>query len=459
MLDGKVKNSKYPLLYHITPEKGLLNDPNGVIKFQGVYHVFYQWNPYGTIHKNKCWGHVFSTDMVHWQRAPIALTPSADYDKDGIYSGSAIEKDGLLYVFYTGTVAVSHTEKKSYQCAAVSVDGFHFKKLGPLFEHPKGYTRHVRDPKVWFNEEKENYCMILGAQTDDLSGDILLYQSKDLLDWNFKGSLMNKRPTLGYMWECPDLLFFEQTILLFSPQGLKAEDQRFDNIHQTGYLKGKLDQSDKFLWNGEEFIELDRGFEFYAPQTFQDNERVILYGWMGIMPEEYEQSMPTVTEGWAHTLSIPREVTFSKGKIYQYPVSELKSLRDNSRKRELKIGSKQTVKLGQPYHEINLFFNQPSTDFTLTISETFTVQYTRANSELSISRYNWFTGKVETRVGLLNDELSEMILYLDGSTIEIFVNKGDLVFSSRYFNPDSERELVFNGSDLNLTGVMYPLVQ
>ena len=88
MLDGNVKNSKYPVGYHITPLAGLLNDPNGLVKFEGIYHVFYQLNPTDTIHKNKHWGHIYSEDLITWHRAPIALAPDAWYDKDVYFTTS-----------------------------------------------------------------------------------------------------------------------------------------------------------------------------------------------------------------------------------------------------------------------------------------------------------------------------------------------------------------------------------
>lgn len=113
MLDCKVKSSAYPLLYHITPESRLLNDPNGLVKFKGKYYVFFQWNPYGIVHKNKALGHVVSEDMIHWERLPVALEPSETYDKNGIYSGSTIVKGDELYLFYTGNVIVNGDVKKA----------------------------------------------------------------------------------------------------------------------------------------------------------------------------------------------------------------------------------------------------------------------------------------------------------------------------------------------------------
>lgn len=461
MLDGKVKDSHYRLMYHITPEKGLLNDPNGLIKFKGKYHVFYQWNPHGTVHKNKTWGHVISDNMVNWERLPAALSPSEIYDKDGIYSGSAIVKEGILYLFYTGNVIIDQNVKKSYQCLATSEDGIHFEKKGPIIEHPEGYTRHVRDPKVWL-DEKETFWMILGAQTEDLKGEVLVYRSEDLIHWESRGNInRQKKISLGYMWECPDLLRFESgDVLLISPQGIKAEPKRFDNINQTGYMLGEFLDSGEFVADSFEFTELDRGFEFYAPQSFQDGDRTILYGWMGAMPNDIEQTVPTVSEGWLHCLSIPRTIELIDHIVYQKPVEELKQLRLDYQKLSISITNKDEYKFttNTPYNEIVLNFCNPTNGFTLDISGGFFIEHNNKENEIIISRINWLTNEMEKRIGKYEGELKNIRIYLDGSTIEIFVNDGSLVFSSRYFvEKKNTREFIFKGDLRGIEGIVYPL--
>ena len=137
--------------FHISPDKGLLNDPNGLIFYKNEYHVFYQYNPDGCEHKNKHWAHLKSKNLVDWKELSIVLSPTDWFDKDGCYSGSAIEKDGKLYLMYTGNVK-NKDIRESYQCLAVSEDGINFKKLGPVIHNddiPEGYTRHFRDPKLF----------------------------------------------------------------------------------------------------------------------------------------------------------------------------------------------------------------------------------------------------------------------------------------------------------------------
>lgn len=167
----KKMKDPYRLTFHLTPPVGLMNDPNGLVYFKDKYHVFFQWNPFGTKHTFKAWGHFSSEDFIQWEEHPPALVPSEWYEKDGCYSGSALTHQGKLYLFYTGNVRTNNGGRESYQCLAVSEDGIHFEKQGPVIELPKGYTSDFRDPKVW--REKDRWYLVVGAQTESLEG--LLY--------------------------------------------------------------------------------------------------------------------------------------------------------------------------------------------------------------------------------------------------------------------------------------------
>ncbi|MBP9921513.1 MAG: sucrose-6-phosphate hydrolase, partial [Proteiniclasticum sp.] len=126
--------------FHVLPPHGLLNDPNGLVHFKGLTHIFFQWNTEGTDHSYKAWGHAVTNDFAHYTYYEPALLPDAPYDKNGCYSGSALVHEEKLYLFYTGNVKNADGERESYQCAAVSEDGFTFKKLGPVIGEVPGYT-------------------------------------------------------------------------------------------------------------------------------------------------------------------------------------------------------------------------------------------------------------------------------------------------------------------------------
>lgn len=329
-----VESDPYRMAYHLMPPVGLLNDPNGFIQWNGVYHLFFQWMPFHTGHGAKFWGHYTSNDLVTWKLEPIALAPSEWYEKNGCYSGSAVEHEGKLKLLYTGNVKDELGNRETYQCLAESSDGIHFDKKGPVIHLPEGYTPHFRDPKVW--EHEGQWYMVIGAQTKDLKGSVVLFQSDNLENWEYKGAIVSSED-LGYMWECPDLFHVDgKDVLLFSPQGLEPQGLHYHNVYQTGYMLGKFDY-EKVDFNHGSFQELDRGFEFYAPQTMVDEKgRRIMIGWMGV-PDQNEDKFPTIPYKWNHNMTIPRELSVENGKIIQTPVKELKNMRQKGNSYELSI--------------------------------------------------------------------------------------------------------------------------
>jgi beta-fructofuranosidase len=319
-LKTKVDACTWRQTFHIQPITGLLNDPNGFSYFNGEYHLFYQWFPLGPVHGLKHWYHVKSKDLVHWENVGLGLKPEYDYENYGVYSGSAIEKDGQLHILYTGNHRDKNWKRKPMQALAkMNTQGIITKLENPVIDSvPQGYTEHFRDPKVW--EENGTYYAVIGAQRENMTGAVVLYSSKDMTDWTFEGEIQTDYTDFGYMWECPDYFELdEKGLLLFSPQGIPAQNGRYQNIYQMGYLLGSpLDMEEKRLTHGE-FQELDYGFDFYAAQTTLDEKgRRILIGWMGLPEINY----PTDASGWAHCLSLPRELRVIEGKLYQTPVED-----------------------------------------------------------------------------------------------------------------------------------------
>lgn len=181
-----VKDKYYPH-WHLAPVTGLLNDPNGFCFDGEYYHLFYQWNPLSCEHKNKCWGHWRSKDLIIWQHQPVALLPDEFYDKDGCYSGSAVIYQGQLTLCYTGNVKFEDGSRTAWQCLAVENQQGGFDKLGPVLGLPEGYSGHVRDPKIW--QYNDIWYMVLGAQNLDKQGKVLLYRASHLYQWQLAGEL------------------------------------------------------------------------------------------------------------------------------------------------------------------------------------------------------------------------------------------------------------------------------
>ncbi|WP_313125536.1 glycoside hydrolase family 32 protein, partial [Proteiniclasticum ruminis] len=327
-------------------------------------------------------------------------------------------------------------------CAAVSEDGFTFKKLGPVIGEVPGYTAHVRDPKVFRGDLGEFY-MVLGAQREDLTGDAILYKSSDLQNWQLLGSLLEEREELGYMWECPDLVRLgNRDVFLFSPQGLQEDGYRFRNIFQTGYYTGRF-EAERFQKDKNSFDELDRGFEFYAPQTFDmPDGRVLLLGWMGTMEKEKEEALPTMREGWVHHLTIPRELRVNaEGKVLQTPALELmRFFREENvvSGKDLTIGRKESFLLEVlNEHEAQRIRIRVSSDVELKLEDRW----------FTVERISWLDGKKEIRQVPLPLGLKDLKIIGDHTSLEIFINGGEEVFSLRCFDDDSDRMISLVSSE------------
>lgn len=436
---GQVKaaaDSYYPG-WHLAPPVGLLNDPNGFIQHQGRYHLFYQWNPLACAHGAKFWGHWSSADLLHWRHEPLALAPVEEYESQGCYSGSAVVDDGQLTLVYTGNVKYPDGRRTAWQCLARENASGEFDKTGPVLGLPEGYTGHVRDPKVWQHDGQ--WYMVLGAQDLNLQGKVLLWRSGDLLTWQslgeIAGSGLNGLGSFGYMWECPDLFSLSgRDVLICCPQGLAAQPERYLNTFQSGYFVGKLDYDNGAFPHGD-FHELDLGFEFYAPQTtLADDGRRLLIGWMGI-PDGDEFYQPTVEQGWIHTMTCPRELTLNAGKIIQQPARELQQLRGE-------MHTWQGIAQDAPVWDISRA--EVEIETTLPFSADFggSLELSWDGELLRLSRINRRLGEPELR--FWRGELRHLTILCDSSSVEIFINGGEAVMSSRYF-PVLPAQLTLSG--------------
>ena len=291
--------------FHFEPHKGWMNDPNGLIYYQGRYHAFFQHNPHEPVWGPMHWGHAVSQDLLHWEELPIALFPDQPYEDDkGCFSGSAVERDGVLYLFYT---AVSKQLGQT-QCVAVSRDGKAFEKYkgNPVIAAPPAEGSYdFRDPKVVELDGKT--YMVCGSGRDGV-GKILLYeQGKDLFTWQYAGVLFESRE-YGQVLECPDLFKLGDTYVLMFSQMKVATDAV---IVLTGRFDGK-----KFT--PEAVYKPEAGPQFYAPQTFlaPDGRRIAI-GWMYNWGRPLDKGAQS-----AGALSLAREIKLEKGGIRFAPVRE-----------------------------------------------------------------------------------------------------------------------------------------
>ncbi|MGM9680523.1 MAG: glycoside hydrolase family 32 protein [Eubacteriales bacterium] len=295
-------------LFHFEPPKGWMNDPNGLCQKDGVYHIFYQHNPYSLKWDRMHWGHATSSDLLHFEHQPIALFPDEPYENEGgCFSGSAIVKDGVIHLFYT---SVSR-EMGQTQSTATCTDGLHFVKSeeNPLIiTPPAGSNRDFRDPKVSLIDG--HYYMVVAGGENGV-GMIFLYRSDDLTHWESLGILLSGSE-YGPILECPD--FFKMGDKYFLSFSM-VSDHPYRVITLVGDFDGQT-------FSPEKRFDTESGPDYYAPQSFADESgRRISFGWIHTWREERPKS--DVTTG---ALTVPREVSYENGILRHYPIKALQNL-------------------------------------------------------------------------------------------------------------------------------------
>lgn len=319
--------------FHVTGGVGWINDPNGFSVYRGEYHLFYQYNPYDTKWGPMHWGHVKTTDFVHWKRLPCALAPDESYDKDGCFSGSALElPDGRQLLLYTGVRNVRRSngvvDGYQTQCLAVG-DGIDYQKFenNPVLDAkdlPEGGSAiDFRDPKIWYEDGK--YWAVVGNRSADKSGSILLFESDDAFHWKFSSVLASCHNQYGKMWECPDFFALDgKHVLLVSPQNMTSMGLEFHPGNNTLCIIGRYDRARRHLLR-DNTQSIDYGTDFYATQTLQTPDgRRIMIAWM----QSWESSGCKVGElPFFGQMTLPRELSIRDGRLIQNPVRELEACR------------------------------------------------------------------------------------------------------------------------------------
>ena len=475
-------DSRFRQEIHLMPPTGWLNDPNGLCQFGGVFHAYFQYSPFHAEGGVKMWGHCTSRDMVRWEYQGAVLYPDQPFDCHGVYSGSAFTEDGVMYVYYTGNVKLEdradydyvNTGREANTVLVTSRDGQSFGPKQLLMrnaDYPSDLTLHVRDPKVW--KDQGTYYMIQGARTKADTGQALVFRSADRVNWTLHSRIETEEP-FGYMWECPD--YFEVSgikVLSASVQGLEGGVWEDRNVYQSGYFlvegdilsagclpadsqpgsvqpaasrsgsaqpadsrPGSAPPADRHPgYRLSEYRLWDYGFDYYAPQSFETEDgRRIQIGWMG-MPDCEEYTNPTIENGWQHCFTFPREIFVEDGKVLQRPVRELEEL-----EREIKVPEtgKDSISdsfLTEGYQVYDMSVDHISGNrFRAVLAEELVLEYTGGRFEMRfLSREK---GSASAGRGLRYVELERLEsvrILADVSSVEVFLNNGEYVFTTRYY--------------------------
>lgn len=437
--------------YHFSPPRNWNNDPNGMVYYKGEYHLFYQYYPGGMRWGPMHWGHAVSTDLLHWENMPVALSPdSLGY----IFSGSAVvdkyntagfqqgDEKALVAIF---TYHDPKTNEES-QAIAYSTDrGRTWQKYSGNPVIPNPGLKDFRDPKVRWNKLVHKWIMTIAC------GDhIQFYSSADLKAWDKEGSFGKNMGAHGGVWECPDLF----------PLKYKGKEKwiLIVNINPGGPAGGSATQYFIGQFDGHHFVAddtltrwLDYGADEYAGVTWSNTKnRTIFLGWMNNW--QYADKIPT--SPWKGGMTLPRELKLVKDgsvfKVFSTPVKAVHRIED-------KIFSIKDLKLTHKHFSKSFTGSELSSsriDITATLNDAslFVVSlgneegkhvdigYDKTDKQLFLDRTHAgidsfsqvFSSKHVAPLKTYLDKIHLSIFY-DRSSIEVFINGGEWVFTDLVF--------------------------
>jgi beta-fructofuranosidase len=447
-LNSKLASDPLRPQFHLLPAKNWMNDPNGPIYWNGLYHMFFQYNPNAAVWGDMHWNHAVSEDMIHWRHLPIALAPTPGWaDADGCFTGSAVNDNGVATILYTGVKAVSaeratlrdgHSNLRETQCLATSSDPqlrTWNKWKDPVIQPPNDpKLTGFRDPFLWQDEKTKEWYLGVASGQFKVGGCVLLYRSKDLRNWEYLHPLAsghwtekeNTNPVdSGEMWECPD--FFpigKKHVLLYSTAG--------QVIWQTGELDSK-----ELVFHAQKRGVLDHG-AYYAQKTQLDaSGNRILWGWI---PEKRPDA-ELIAAGWAGCMALPRVLSLAAdGTLEMDFPREIKSLQRAPV--SLKSGYLivpdapnvriEEIKLENLAFELAWISTRNSWSFTLTdtVGAWLSVGFSLADSGARVKMND-----VTFDIPLADPKWDRFRMIVDGSVVETICNQREALTLRVYRKP------------------------
>jgi fructan beta-fructosidase len=456
---NKLYQETYRPQYHFTTPQNWINDPNGLVYADGVYHLFYQSNPFGNVWGHMTWGHATSKDLLHWQHLPIAIK-----EENGImaFSGSAVldakNSSGFsvngaqpLVAIYTG-----HTETLQTQNLAFSNDkGLTWAKFkgNPVLDYHK---KDFRDPNVFWYQPKQQWIMALSFPNEHQVG---FFASKNLQQWQQISTFGPLGDTSG-VWECPDVM---QVPVEGKPGTYKWVLFTSQNATMQ-YFVGEFDGTHFTNENPATAIfKQDYGTEYYAAVAYHNtpSKQPVAIGWVNNW--FYANDIPTTP--WKGAMALPRKLSVKKvnnqWQLIQQPVANITSLRGVAASFvNVKVTNSYTLPVKSQVFEMDCVMQPTSGEAGVKIAvgngHYFTIGYNAATQMLFTDRTNVGTASFnknfdslaicKAKVPLVNGKLQLHIFY-DKSIVEIYANNGSAVFTVQLF-PDANNngiELYSNG--------------
>ena len=448
---------KFRPTYHFSPLYGWMNDPNGMVYKDGEYHLFYQYNPYGSKWGNMSWGHAISKDLVNWQHLPVAIAPDA---LGTIFSGSAVVDTDNTAGFGAGAIIAIYTQNSDRQVQSIAYSTDNGRTFTCYENNPvlTSDVRDFRDPKVFWHKETQRWIMILAVGQE-----MQIFSSPNLKDWTYESSFGEGQGAHGGVWECPDL--FELPV-----EGTNEKKWvLLCNLNPGGPFGGSATQYFVGTFNGKEFVNespsktkwMDWGKDHYATVTWSDapDNRRIAIAWMSNW--QYANDVPT--SQYRSPNSVPRDLgLFTVGGetyLQSAPSPELQKLRDISKKRSFRVNGTRTVKemipVNEGAYEIELSIKNLHADvigFRLynDKGEEVDMQYDMKENRFSMDRcksgdvgFNEnFPALTWTAVESGKNEL-KLHLFVDKSSVEAFGDGGRFAMTNQVFPSEPYNHIDF----------------
>lgn len=437
-VENRTQDDAFPSL-HVRPPRGWVNDPNGPFRWNDRYHLFYQHNPLAPVHANIHWGHASSSDLVHWQPEPIALTPTPGHlDAGGCWSGCVVDDGGVPTAVYT---AIGDGVLDASIALATSSDG----QLRSWRKHPAPAARApqgmdligYRDPFV-FTADGHRYALVGAGLRGGGAATVLLYRCDDLYEWTYLGPLTSTEDPVAArcapadIWECPQLVRLRDRWVLIVSLWTN------EILGRVAYLVGDLDTSGE----APRFIPthgglVDAGRDFYAPAILASPERTLLWGWSW----EDRTDADVLAAGWAGLLTLPRVLALSPtGRLESTPAPELRALRGTPVRHVIAARDEpHTADLPSGPLDIEVRLHSPARrPAALTLRQgdawlTLTVDPATGRVELhrNVRHPERVTRAAAAHIAADTDPM-DIRLLLDGSVVEVFLPDG-VVFTERLY--------------------------
>ena len=438
VFDSK-NREKFRSIYHHTPLYGWMNDPNGMFYKDGVWHLYYQYNPYGSQWENMTWAHSTSTDLIHWKNHGEVIQPDA---LGTIFSGSSVVDKENTAGFGKDAVVAFYTSAGAAQTQSIAYstdNGETFKKYvnNPILTSD---VPDFRDPNVFWNEEVKQWNLILAAGQQ-----MNIYSSKNLKDWKYESSFGEGYGNHGGVWECPDLLKMGDKWVLIcninpgGPFGGSA----------TQYFVGSFD-GHKFTCESKPEVTkwMDYGKDHYATVSFSNapDGRIVVLPWMSNW--QYANQVPT--QQFRSANGLPRDLG-----LYSYNGEDYVSVKPSPE--VFAAFEKKPSGHLQPaaYIEVTNIKSNASIVLSNDKGERVTMVYDGKNATFSMDRtesgvtdfHSDFKAKT---VAPANGVIKSMQIFIDRCSIEAFDTEGKVAMTNLVFPSKPYDKIIVKGCKVKI---------